>query len=232
MIIPRRGMFAQTADCGAAVAVWGHLGFWGASSATEWSMPRQQICYKVGGVTNVSTEKQRFTIRVSASRLEKRSLHPRGSKTGLGAIPTMRPVPHRRQSTKYVVAVNPMAYKPPSRVELLQSTLDLPMLRTLLAGPLTATRLPSTYNAPQKTCSSRDRFPVPSPPSFGGEGLDHRFLGVVRQRQDSSWAARWVCFLPTSSMRAPPSFGIETLPRAESIALMIACSDSRFSWQC
>jgi hypothetical protein len=164
MIIPRRGMFAQTADCGAAVAVWGHLGSWGASSATEWSMPRQQICYKVGGVTNVSTEKQRFTIRVSASRLEKGLLAiPQRFKAGLGAIPTMRPVPHRRQSTKYVVAVNPMAYKPPSRAELLQSTLDLPMLRTLLAGPLTATRLPSTYNAPQKTCSRSRPVPCTQP---------------------------------------------------------------------
>ncbi len=75
-----------------------------------------------------------------------------------------------------------MAGDPPSRVELLQGTLDLLILRTLLAGPThghaIAKHIQTDLGGPPP---GRDRVAVPGAPPAGGERLDRRIMGAVRK---------------------------------------------------
>lgn len=73
-----------------------------------------------------------------------------------------------------------------SRVELLQGTLDLLMLRTLLSGPAHGQVIAEAHSAHfTGSTSGRDRLVVSGTPLSGNQVLDTILLGALNQREPS-----------------------------------------------
>ena len=76
-----------------------------------------------------------------------------------------------------------MKSKPPSRVELLRGTLDLLILRTLLPGPSHGHAIARHIQRTSEELLQVETGSSTGTPPAGGERLDRRLLGVVRQGQ-------------------------------------------------